>query len=104
MLDGIGSTEVLHIFLSNTFTDQRPGSSGKPVPGYSARLLDDDGAEVVTPDTPGYLHVHGPSIATGYWQREEATAAAFVDGWLRTGDVYTGRTTGTGRSSAATTT
>ncbi len=88
VLDGIGSTEALHIFLSNTLDSQRPGTSGRPVPGYSARLTDDNGADVVDPDVPGYLHVRGPSIASGYWQREEATAAAFVDGWLRTGDVY----------------
>jgi benzoate-CoA ligase family protein len=89
VLDGIGSTEALHIFLSNTLDSQRPGSSGRTVPGYSARLCDDNGADVVDPDTPGFLLVSGPSIASGYWQREEATAAAFQDGWLRTGDVYT---------------
>ena len=90
VLDGIGSTEALHIFLSNRLDDQRPGTSGRPVPGYEAQLLDDSGAEVVAPDTPGYLHVRGPSTATGYWQRPDATAAAFLaDGWLRTGDVYT---------------
>ena len=90
VLDGIGSTEALHIFLSNRLDDQRPGTSGWPVPGYEAQLLDDSGAEVVAPDTPGYLHVRGPSTATGYWQRPDATAAAFLaDGWLRTGDVYT---------------
>jgi benzoate-CoA ligase len=61
-----------------------------PVPGYEASLLDDAGATVTAADTPGYLHVRGPSVATGYWQRPEATAAAFLpDGWLRTGDVYT---------------
>ena len=90
VLDGIGSTEALHIFLSNTLDEQRPGTSGWPVPGYEATLLDDAGAEVVAPDTPGYLQVRGPSVASGYWQRPEATAAAFLpDGWLRTGDVYT---------------
>ncbi len=89
VLDGIGTTEALHIFLSNTIDSQSPGSSGHPVPGYSARLFDDEGAEVTQPDTAGYLHVHGPSIADGYWQRDEATDAAFHDGWLRTGDVYT---------------
>ncbi len=90
VLDGIGSTEALHIFLSNRLDDQRPGTSGRPVPGYEAQLLDDSGVEVVAPDTPGYLHVRGPSTATGYWQRPDATAAAFLaDGWLRTGDVYT---------------
>ena len=90
VLDGIGSTEALHIFLSNRLDDQRPGTSGWPVPGYEAQLLDDNGVEVVAPDTPGYLQVRGPSMATGYWQRPDATAAAFLaDGWLRTGDVYT---------------
>jgi benzoate-CoA ligase family protein len=89
VLDGIGTSEALHIFLSNTLDSQRPGSSGRPVPGYSARLCDDNGADVTDPETPGYLHVRGRSIASGYWQREDATAAAFHDGWLRTGDVYT---------------
>ena len=89
VLDGIGTTEALHIFVSNTLAGQRPGSSGRIVPGYRARLLADDGAPVTEPDTPGYLQVQGPSIATGYWNRPEATAAAFQDGWLRTGDVYT---------------
>ena len=89
VLDGIGTTEALHIFLSNTLDSQSPGSSGRVVPGYAARLCDDDGADVDLPDTPGYLHVQGPSIASGYWNRPEATAAAFHDGWLRTGDVYT---------------
>jgi acyl-coenzyme A synthetase/AMP-(fatty) acid ligase len=90
VLDGIGTTEALHIFLSNTLDEQRPGTSGWPVPGYEATLRDDAGSEVTAPDTPGYLHVRGPSVASGYWQRPEATAAAFLpDGWLRTGDVYT---------------
>jgi benzoate-CoA ligase len=90
VLDGIGSTEALHIFISNTLTAQSPGSSGWVVPGYEAKLLADDDREVTEPDTPGYLHVRGPSTARGYWRREEATTAAFrPDGWLRTGDVYT---------------
>jgi benzoate-CoA ligase len=90
VLDGIGSTEALHIFISNTLAAQSPGSSGWVVPGYEAKLLADDDSEVTEADTPGYLHVRGPSTARGYWQREEATTAAFrPDGWLRTGDVYT---------------
>ena len=90
VLDGIGTTEALHIFLTNRPDDQVPGSSGKSVEGYEAKLLDDDGRVVTDPDTPGYLHVRGPSIADGYWQRPEQTAASFLDGgWLRTGDVYT---------------
>ncbi len=88
VLDGIGSTELLHIFISNTLTEQTPGASGQVVPGYVAELRNDEGEVVTEPDTPGYLHVQGPSAAVGYWQREEATAAAFVDGWVRTGDVY----------------
>ena len=89
VLDGIGTTEALHIFMSNRPGHERPGTSGTPVEGYDVELLDDHGDEVVTPDTPGYLHVRGASIATGYWQRPEATAEAFSHGWLRTGDVYT---------------
>ena len=88
VLDGIGSTEALHIFISNTLEEQHPGSSGRVVPGYSAKLLDDDGNAVTEPDTPGYLHVQGPSVMSGYWNRPDVTAATLVDGWLRTGDVY----------------
>ena len=89
VLDGIGSTELLHIFLSNTLDAQVPGSSGWIVDGYEAQLRDDDDNVVEEPDTPGYLHVRGDSAATGYWERPDATAAAFRDGWVRTGDVYT---------------
>jgi len=88
VLDGIGTTEALHIFLSNTRGDERPGTSGRPVPGYEARLVDDTGHEVTEPDRPGYLEVRGPSLATGYWCRDSATRAAFRGEWLRTGDVY----------------
>jgi benzoate-CoA ligase len=88
VLDGIGSTELLHIFISNTLEAQWPGSSGVPVAGYVAELRDDAGHVVSEPDTPGYLHVRGPSAAVGYHGRPEATAAAFRDGWVRTGDVY----------------
>jgi len=89
VLDGIGSTEALHIFISNRLDAQSPGSSGWPVPGYEVKLLGDDENEITESDSPGYLHVRGPSTAAGYWQRPEATAAAFRDGgWLRTGDVY----------------
>jgi benzoate-CoA ligase len=89
VLDGIGTTEVLHIFLSNTLDDQRPGTSGRVVPGYDAQLRDDDDREITDAETSGYLHVRGPSTASGYWQREETTAATFRDGWVKTGDVYT---------------
>ncbi len=89
VLDGFGTTELLHIFISNTMNDQVPGTSGRVVTGYEAQLRDDDGNIISGPDSPGYLHVRGPSTAVGYWQRPEATEAAFRDGWVRTGDVYT---------------
>jgi benzoate-CoA ligase family protein len=88
VLDGIGSTEALHIFLSNRAGHERPGTSGTPVPGYEVKLLDDADRDVTEPDVPGYLHVKGPSTATGYWGRRDATHAAFRGEWLRTGDVY----------------
>jgi benzoate-CoA ligase len=89
VLDGIGSTELLHIFISNTLEQQEPGTSGVAVPGYELELRDDSDDLVEAIDTPGYLHVRGPSAATGYWQRDDATNAAFLGGWLKTGDVYT---------------
>jgi benzoate-CoA ligase len=88
VLDGIGSTELLHIFISNTLDRQVPGSSGRVVPGYAAELRDADDGIVSDADTPGYLYVRGPSTATGYHRRPEATAIAFRDSWVRTGDVY----------------
>ncbi len=88
VLDGIGSTEALHIFLSNHVDDTEPGTSGSPVKGYEVKLLDESDQLVEAVDQPGYLHVRGPSIASGYWSRTEATQAAFRGDWLRTGDVY----------------
>jgi acyl-coenzyme A synthetase/AMP-(fatty) acid ligase len=89
VLDGIGSTEALHIFLSNTKGAERPGSSGRPVPGYEVRLVNDSGDAIDSVDTPGYLQVRGPSLSTGYWSRDAATRAAFRGEWMATGDVYT---------------
>lgn len=89
VLDGIGSTEALHIFVSNHLGEERPGTTGRPVDGYQVRLLDDQGHEVADPGVPGYLHLRGESIASGYWCRTVATRAAFRGEWLRTGDVYT---------------
>ena len=87
ILDGIGATEALHIFVSNRPGDVRPGATGLPVPGYDVRVVDDGGAEVPH-GTPGHLMVRGDSIATGYWCRTEVTRRVFQGEWLRTGDTY----------------
>ncbi len=87
ILDGIGSTELSHIFISNTPDAIRPGSSGWPVPGYDVALLDDAG-EPVADERPGHLHVGGASMATGYWCAAEATKRSFVGSRMRTGDMY----------------
>jgi acyl-coenzyme A synthetase/AMP-(fatty) acid ligase len=89
VLDGIGTTEALHIFLSNRPGQVRPGTSGTPVPGYEVRLVADDGSEVTEVDAPGNLQVKGESVTVGYWRRTEATRQALQGHWLRTGDVYT---------------
>jgi acyl-coenzyme A synthetase/AMP-(fatty) acid ligase len=88
VLDGIGTTEALHIFSSNTKGDVRPGTSGLPVPGYDLRIVDDRQLEILEADTAGDLQVRGPSLATGYWCRDAASRAAFQGQWLATGDVY----------------
>jgi benzoate-CoA ligase family protein len=87
ILDGIGMTEMLHIFLSNREGEVRPGSTGVAVPGYELRILDDSGAPVPA-GTPGTLYVRGASTATGYWSRYDASRHVFQGEWLRTGDTY----------------
>ena len=87
ILDGIGSTEMLHIFLSNREGKTRAGSSGVVVEGYAARLLDDGGTEV-GPNELGNLWVQGGSATTGYWNLPELTERTIQEGWVRTGDVY----------------
>ncbi len=87
VIDGLGSTEALHIFISNRPGQVRPGSTGTVVPGYEAKLLDDLGAPVKDGD-PGHLYVRGESIATGYWCRTATTRQVFQGEWLRTGDTY----------------
>ena len=88
ILDGIGSTEMLHIFISNRPEDVKPGSSGKLVPGYEARIVDEQGAEVAAGQI-GNLWIRGGSAAAGYWNRSESTEKTFVNGWVMTGDKYT---------------
>ena len=87
MLDGIGSTEMLHIFISGRPGRTRAGTTGEIVAGYEAKIVDDDGNPV--PDgTPGNLFVRGSSAATGYWCRMETTRLVFQGHWVRTGDTY----------------
>ena len=87
IIDGLGSTEALHIFISNQPGAVRPGTSGTVVPGYEARLVDDHD-EPVANGHPGRLLVRGDSIATGYWCRTATTRQVFQGEWLRTGDTY----------------
>lgn len=87
VLDGIGSTEVLHIYISNRPGSVRPGSSGGPVPGYEVRITDERGRELPAGET-GDLWVRGRSNATHYWSRPELTAARMRDGWFFSGDKY----------------
>ena len=87
VLDGIGSTEMLHMWMSNHQGEVVYGSSGKLLAGYEAQLLDPEGTPAPA-GTEGNLWVKGASAAIGYWHRPETTAATFVDGWVRTGDLY----------------
>lgn len=87
VLDGIGSTEMLHMWMSNHQGEVVYGSSGKLLQGYEARLLDPEGNQT-TPGAEGNLWVKGRSAAIEYWQQPETTAHTFVDGWVRTGDLY----------------
>ncbi len=87
VLDGIGSTEMLHIYLSNSPSELRPGTSGKPVTGYEVRVVDDHGRDQ-PPGEPGQLLVTGGSMTTGYWCQSEINRATFEGPWMRTGDLY----------------
>lgn len=87
ILDGIGSTEVLHVFLSNRPGACVPGSTGKPVPGYDLRLVDETGSDVPQGEL-GDLLVRGDSTMALYWNKHEATKHALRGDWIRTGDRY----------------
>ncbi|MEU6253456.1 benzoate-CoA ligase family protein [Streptomyces sp. NPDC047043] len=95
VLDGIGSTELLHIFMSNRQGRVHPGSSGEPVPGYDVELRDAEGRVVEDEGTPGELYVRGESAATGYWCRAETSRQVFLGDWVRTGDTYVRNADGT---------
>ena len=87
ILDGIGSTEILHIFISNALGDYKAGVSGRLVPGYEARILDENGNEVDRGDS-GELMIKGASIAKYYWNNVQKTAATMRGEWINTGDTY----------------
>jgi 4-hydroxybenzoate-CoA ligase len=87
ILDGIGSTEMLHIFISNRPDDIRYGTSGKPVPGYDASILDEHGHRVPNNEA-GELVVRGASAADGYWNQRAKTRKTFQGEWTHTGDTY----------------
>jgi len=88
ILDGIGSTEMLHIFVSNRPGDVKYGTTGKPVPGYDVRLVDDDGNIVTKRGEMGELQVRGPTSAMMYWNNREQSRATFLGEWTRSGDKY----------------
>lgn len=84
---GIGSTEMLHIFISNRPSDIRYGTTGWPVPGYDIDLRDDEGKS--PPDgEPGDLYIRGPSAAIMYWGNRAKTRETFQGGWTKSGDKY----------------
>ena len=87
ILDGVGSTEMLHIYCSNRLGDVRPGSSGKPVPGYELKILDPDGAPAAANEA-GDLYVKGDSALALYWAQHEKTKRSILGDWFFTGDRY----------------
>jgi benzoate-CoA ligase len=87
ILDGIGSTEMLHIFLTNRPGDVKYGTSGKPLEGYDLKIVDDDGTDV-KPGEMGELLVNGPTSAIMYWNNREQSRTTFLGEWTRSGDKY----------------
>jgi acyl-coenzyme A synthetase/AMP-(fatty) acid ligase len=87
ILDGIGSTEMTHIYMSNSPRALRPGTSGLPVPGYDVDIVDDDGRPVAA-GVAGHLEVGGESMAVGYWCDSASTHRSFAGRRLRSGDMY----------------
>jgi benzoate-CoA ligase len=87
IVDGIGSTEMLHIFISNRPGSCRYGATGKPVRGYKVRIVDESGRDVPQGEM-GDLHVSGPSAAAGYWNKPEKTKNTFLGEWVKTGDRF----------------
>ena len=95
IVDGIGSTEMLHIYCSNRPGEVGPGTSGWPVPGYELRLVDDAGATCWTGPAVGALEVRGDSCAAFYWHQHEKSKASMRGDWFASGDRYERRDDGT---------
>jgi benzoate-CoA ligase len=93
ILDGIGSTEMLHIYISNRRDDVRYGTTGLPVPGYDVRLADDAGMPVQAGEA-GELYVRGPTSALLYWNNRARSCSTFLGDWMRTGDKFRQREDG----------
>jgi 4-hydroxybenzoate-CoA ligase len=87
VLDGVGSTEMLHQYVCNSPGQVRYGTSGKPVPGYQIRLVDEQGKDVPDGEV-GEMLVHGSSAAEGYWNQRDKSRSTFEGGWTRSGDKY----------------
>ena len=88
IIDGIGSTEMLHVFLSNRPGDVRYGTTGKAVPGYEVQLRNEDGSVITGHDEIGDLYIHGPSSALMYWNNREKSRNTFQGAWTLSGDKY----------------
>lgn len=88
LIDGIGASETIFLFLVNDGGVQRPGSCGKPVPWAEVRLVDETGADVVEPDVPGQIAIRMTSQFAGYWNQPEQTRKALRDGWYFPGDMF----------------
>lgn len=89
IIDGIGSTEMLHVFLSNRPGDVRYGTTGKPVPGYEVQLRDEDGSVITGHNLIGDLYIQGPSAALMYWNNRAKSRDTFQGPWAKSGDKYT---------------
>jgi benzoate-CoA ligase len=89
IIDGIGSTEMLHVFLSNRPGDVRYGTTGKAVPGYEVQLRNEDGSVVSGHNEIGDLYIQGPSSALMYWNNRDKTRDTFQGVWTKSGDKYT---------------
>ena len=88
ILDGIGSTEMLHIFISNRAGEVRYGTTGKPVPGYDVRLVDEDGKIVEAHGRDRRAAGARPDQRRQYWNNREQSRATFLGEWTRSGDKY----------------